>query len=151
MKLYVIRHATAEAAGEAADLHRRLTPSGRRQAEEAGRSLRERGVSRLWLLSSPAARARETAELIAGQFEPAPEVQLLEALYTGPTLESLRSAVGDHPEVALVGHQPFVEHLVRGLLSHPADLRFPPSIVCCLEFESGMVAEGGRLAWVRNP
>jgi phosphohistidine phosphatase len=151
MRLYVIRHATAEAPGEAGDAHRRLTPLGRQQARETGRSIRERGVSLGRLFSSPAARARETAELIAGEFDPPPVVEILDTLYSGPTLEGVLSGVEALSEVGLVGHQPAVEHFVRGLLSHPAELRFPPSTVCCVEFGSVPAPGEGRLAWIFTP
>jgi phosphohistidine phosphatase len=108
MRLYVIRHATAEAPGETGDVHRRLTPLGRRQARETGRSLRERGVSLGRLLSSPAARARETADLIAGELVPSPGIEIIETLYSGPTLEGLFRGTESLSEVALVGHLPSV-------------------------------------------
>jgi phosphohistidine phosphatase len=151
MRLYVIRHATAEGPGEAGDVHRRLTPLGRWQAKEAGRALLNRGVGLGRLFSSPAARARETAELIAGELNPSPAVEILEALYSGPTLEGILCELQSSSEVALVGHLPAVEHFVRALISHPAELRFPPSTVCCVEF-TGAPAQGeGRLVWRITP
>jgi broad specificity phosphatase PhoE len=55
----------AEAEGD------RLTELGRRQAESAGRGLREAGITRL--LSSQMARARETAEVIGPAIGHEPE------------------------------------------------------------------------------
>jgi phosphohistidine phosphatase len=151
MRLFVIRHATAEAPGESGDVHRRLTPLGRRQAGETGRALRERGVLLARLLSSPAARARETAEGIAGAWDPAPPVELLDGLYPGLTVQALSAELGAPGDVALVSHLPWIDHLARALLSHPAELRFPPSTVCCIEFDAALIAGEGRLAWVLTP
>lgn len=78
------QQALAEAEGD------RLTELGRRQAESAGRALREAGITRL--LSSQMARARETAEVIGPAIGYEPE--LLD--YAGELLpgEPFEEAVG---------------------------------------------------------
>lgn len=154
MKLYVIRHAAAAPAGEGSDFGRPLTGLGRLQARAAGRALRERGAAWGAILASPAARAAETAELIAAEFDPAPVLETVESLYGGTSppslLEALRPWEGKG-DLALVGHLPFVEHLVLALLSQTADLRFPAGAICCLEFDSVPVLAQGRLAWLLPP
>ena len=150
-RIYVIRHAAAEDPGERGDSARRLTERGRRQAREAGRALRERAAALGAILSSPAARAAETAELIASEFDPRPILEICGPLYgAGLSLEDLlpRLATGD---LALVGHLPGVEIFARSLLAGSAELRFTTATICCIEFEAAPAAAQGRLAWILNP
>lgn len=151
-RIYVIRHAAAEEPGSRSDYARSLTERGRRQAREAGRALRERAPALLAaILASPAARAAETAEIIAAEFDPRPPLELCEPLYgAGLTIEDLltRGAGGD---LALVGHLPGVELFARSLLSHSAELRFTTAAICCIEFEAAPAVAQGRLAWLLTP
>ncbi len=68
VELYLLRHAHAgnpdEWTGD--DAERPLSPKGRRQAERLGRFLAERGFTTDVILTSPKARAVQTAELVAG-------------------------------------------------------------------------------------
>ena len=68
VELYVLRHAHAgnpdEWTGD--DAERPLSQKGRRQAERLGRFLAERGFTTDVILTSPKARAVQTAELVAG-------------------------------------------------------------------------------------
>ena len=63
MDLILWRHADAE--DGAPDLERRLTKRGRKQAERVAQWLRVRLPDDYELISSPAARATETAEALA--------------------------------------------------------------------------------------
>ena len=62
MDLILWRHAEAEEGGP--DLERRLTPKGRKQAKRVAAWLLQRLPSKFALLSSPALRARQTAEAL---------------------------------------------------------------------------------------
>jgi len=151
IRIYVIRHASAEDPGERGDFARRLTERGRWQARAAGRALRERAPALGTILASPAARASETATLIAAEFHPQPTLEICDPLYgAGVALDDLlpRLIAGD---LALVGHLPGVELFARSLLGHPAELRFPTAAVCCIEFEAPPATAQGRLAWLLAP
>ncbi|MEJ5888435.1 histidine phosphatase family protein [Pseudokineococcus marinus] len=62
--LVVLRHAQAEPVGASSDHARPLTARGEDEARAVGRALRERGISPDVVVSSDAARARRTAELV---------------------------------------------------------------------------------------
>jgi phosphohistidine phosphatase SixA len=64
MKLYLLRHATAEDAA-ASDAARELTRDGREEARIAGQALVALGVKPDHILTSPLVRARQTADLVA--------------------------------------------------------------------------------------
>ena len=77
-----------------------LTPLGERQAEAAGRALAGRGIA--FVLASPAARARETAEDLSRELALSP-----------PAVESRLRPKEPGESVAVVGDR--VDHLVRAL------------------------------------
>ena len=150
-RIYVIRHAAAEDPGDRGDFARRLTERGRWQAREAGRGLRERTPALGAILTSPAARACETAELIAAELDPPPLLEICEPLYgAGPTLHLLLSRL-TRGDLALVGHLPGFEIFARSLLAQAAELRFSTGAVCCIEFETAPALAQGRLTWILSP
>lgn len=66
-QLWLLRHADAEPHGTRPDAERQLTERGRRQARVAGVALARTEVVFGAILTSPKARARETAELALAQ------------------------------------------------------------------------------------
>jgi phosphohistidine phosphatase len=127
-QLWLLRHADAEPHGTRADSERRLTGRGRRQAEAAGGALRELGVSFGAVLSSPKARARETAELALAKLSEghAPELGLhgpLSGDFRGEqALEALAHA-GREGSVLLIGHEPDLSGVIAELTGARVDLK----------------------------
>lgn len=118
MELVLWRHADAEVG--VADLKRELTEKGRRQAKNIARWLRPRLDGDWVVLSSPAARARQTAEAL--------DLDVKVRLTLGP-LETedalLREAEwpGNDRHVIVVGHQPTLGRVAARLLTgHRGDL-----------------------------
>ena len=113
MELILWRHADAE--DGAPDLERRLTKKGRKQAARVAEWLRERLPEDFDLVSSPAARAKETAEALGAK------IRIDEALAPGASPAAIVKASG-WPDAAgtriIVGHQPdlgrALAHLVAG-------------------------------------
>lgn len=120
MDLIVWRHADAGDAqpGLAADLERRLTERGRKQADRMARWLLARLPERISVLSSPAVRARETAAALGAK------VRIEPRLAPGADVADVLAALAwpEGPEarvrhVVIVGHQPTLGRLVSLLLS----------------------------------
>jgi phosphohistidine phosphatase len=111
MDLILWRHAEAEEGG--ADLERELTAKGRKQAERVAAWLQQRLPAKFAVVSSPAARARQTAEALSPRFKTAPNIA------PGAQVSDIVKAAGwpDHNgAVVLVGHQPDLGHAVAFLL-----------------------------------
>jgi phosphohistidine phosphatase len=101
MELLLWRHADAEQG--APDLARKLTPKGRKQAARIAQWVREHVPPGFDVISSPAARARATAEALGVACETSP------LLAPGAPVASILRAAGwpDRDRmVILVGHQP---------------------------------------------
>ncbi len=118
MELILWRHADAEVGHP--DLERKLTDKGRRQAARVAKWLEPRLDGKWRVISSPAARARQTAEALGTK---------VEVCLTLGTLETenalLREAGWPDAEenVIVVGHQPTLGRVAARLVSgHHGDL-----------------------------
>ncbi len=132
--LVVIRHAKSDWDVDAADRDRPLAKRGRRQAPYAGRWIAEQGIVLDLAVVSPAARARQTWALVAGELDVPPPTQVEEAAYTfdGEDLFAVVSALPESARVvALVGHNPAVEEFVETVTGWYAAL--PTSAIAVLE------------------
>ncbi len=112
MDLILWRHGEAEEGG--ADLERQLTAKGRKQAERVAQWLLQRLPGKFSVISSPAARAQQTAEALQANFK------TLKALAPGAQVKDILQAANwpDHKgAVVLVGHQPDLGHAVAYLVS----------------------------------
>ena len=135
-RLILLRHGHAEEGRD--DFARRLTDAGRRAARQAGQGLAQARFTPELVLTSPAPRARETAELVAREcgYERAPRAE--QTLYLGePSAYSsvLRALPKTLSRVLLVGHNPTLSALAREL-GKPADLRPADFVDLALEFDS---------------
>lgn len=99
--IYLLRHGDAEG-GAGEDAARRLTAKGERQAAAAGRALAAIGARIDACLTSPKARAAETAGLACSALGLDPEIA--EELRGGP-FDALALSAG-RGDVLLVGHEP---------------------------------------------
>ena len=119
----ILRHAHAEpAAPGTGDFERPLSRVGEDEADAVGRWLAEHAVAFDEVLSSPATRARQTAErvlAIAGGPAIAFEPHVYEA--TPGTLIDLLDRTDGKQVTLLVGHNPGLEQLVALLLEGRSD------------------------------
>jgi phosphohistidine phosphatase len=115
--IYLLRHGDAEEGDD--DAARRLTQKGERQARMAGRALAVLGVELDACLTSPKARAAETARLACEAFglepETAPELR-------GGGLDAPALATG-RGDVLLVGHEPDLSSEVARLTGGKVKMR----------------------------
>jgi phosphohistidine phosphatase len=122
-RLILLRHGHAEEGRD--DFARRLTDAGRRAARQAGQALAHARFQPQLVLTSPAPRAQETAELVAQGcgYDNAPRAE--QTLYLGEPLAYLtvlRALPGTLARVLLVGHNPTLSDLARQL-GEAANLR----------------------------
>ena len=117
--LYLLRHAHAgdpeRWSGD--DAERPLTDKGRRQAERVGRMLSGADDAPDLVVTSPLARARQTAEIVAGELgvDVVVDRRLVGPLYT-EEVEDILAAAGASERPCLVGHDPDFSSLLGELL-----------------------------------
>ena len=124
--LYVLRHGQAAPEADSdSDHERELTLRGQAEVRRAASSLIERASQPTLVLSSSAARARQTAELCRAASPGNVALVVLDGLYLAePTsyLSALALRAEPHEAVLLVGHNPGLEALIYVLTSHSEHL-----------------------------
>jgi len=143
-RIYLVRHGKAEREHAHGDAARRLSPEGRARfqklLEEAASQLKV-----LRILTSPLARTRQTADLLAAAAHaPVEEVEELAAgRSTGR--EVLRLARGAGDGAAVVGHNPELAEAISIAAGHAEEVK--PGTVAAVD----LLPDGPRLAWLRRP
>ena len=118
--LILLRHAAAESQRlDGRDFDRALTPAGRAEAEAAGRRLAALDSRPQLLLTSPARRARGTADIVARRLGLAAAAMQEDAtLYPGAA-PALRAAIARTDQaigcLLLIGHNPGLSELATVL------------------------------------
>ncbi|HEU5155987.1 MAG TPA: histidine phosphatase family protein [Streptosporangiaceae bacterium] len=145
--LIVLRHAKAASGIGLADADRPLTSPGRRDAEAAGRHLRDNGLVPGLVLCSPVVRTRQTLEAL--RLGPEVEVSYEPRIYQNDVdllFELVRTIPDDTPPVLVIGHNPALHQFVADLGAVDVD-RFPTSACAVLTFEGawGDLAPGGAV------
>lgn len=153
MQLVLIRHARAEErALLKRDRTRALTVDGRRRMRKAARGLHALLPGLSQIATSPLARARQTAAIVAEARDDI-DVTLLPALAPGEppraVLVWLRAQSAD-ATLALVGHEPDLGQLAGWLLSgRPSGfVQFKKGAAALIEFSGAPAAGKGTLAWL---
>lgn len=161
MRVLIVRHADAGDRGEFAktgrpDSERPLTDKGRKQARAAAAAFRELVPSCGLVLTSPYARAAETAELVA-QAWPGVALERAAALEPGARPEqvgALLAARAAADGVAVVGHEPDVGILASWMLAGLDDSRiaFKKGGAALLEVDNRNTLKGrALLRWLMGP
>lgn len=122
-QLIVMRHAKTEQ-GAMSDRARALTSRGRADASAAGDWLVANGLSPDLALTSPAARAHATTDLVCAELATGPDVKVVPDLYGASAAEIVETVAGVDAAVRcvlVVGHNPSMAELAQQLQRDPAD------------------------------
>lgn len=146
-ELLLLRHAHAEAPSSGqADAERVLSERGRTEARDAAAWIAARPSAPSRIVSSPATRARATAEAAAAALDGV-ELRFDPRIYEA-TPGMLLDVIGDHADVdslLLVGHNPGFEELAALLTSgQSGDHRgLPPAGIAVLGLADNAALEPG--------
>ncbi len=158
MKLYLVRHATAEDSNPGLDdKDRALTEEGRTKMARAAGGLRKLKVRPALILTSPLRRAHETAEILASGLTGV-SVEVMPELAPGSDssaiVHALRPYARHKGDLALVGHQPGLGNLASFLMTGSdkrCEFDFKKGGVACLEAEFSDNAVRCTLEWFTTP
>ncbi len=155
MILYILRHAQAEdEAAPGGDEARQLTPRGRSRMRSAAAGLRRMDVKLDGIVTSPLARAAQTADIVAAAYANDPPPQVLPALSTGVAAADVVAALASftrYDNLMIVGHEPQLSALVSLLLSGSTDtvrLRFKKGGCVALELLDRFQRGRAELLWM---
>lgn len=138
--LFIMRHAKSNwDDAKLADLERPLNERGMRTAPIMGKFMRERGIEPSIIISSPAVRAKETAELVKEAANFSTDLKFDERIYeaSARTLLQVVSEIDDTCRTAmLVGHNPGIEGSIRLLTGDMEPMRTAALAVIELNIDS---------------
>lgn len=155
--LYLLRHAESGWGDPGLrDFDRPLNGRGREAAPLVGEFIRERGLRVDLIVSSPAARARQTAALVKESARLPAEPLFDERVYEADAarlLEVVTRAAESAEALMLVGHNPGLEGLLTFLTGEGRSM--PTAALACVSLDVGKWAElrerAGRLEWLVRP
>lgn len=157
MNLYLIRHAEAVELGEngiTEDADRVLTSRGEQQAKAMGKFFKSRGLSIDRVVSSPYARAQQTAELMLKTSGLKVEIESTESLTPNARSKKLARYLmktgGEH--VALVGHLPHLgDFAAWSIGDKKAQIDFEKAGVALISTGDSPIKGNGVLHWLITP
>ena len=150
MKVIFVRHAAAEGRDRKPDAKRELTGKGRQQAGRTAAGLKRIGATAARVLTSPLARAVQTAEIVAETFGDARVEQAdflappVDADAMAERIDALADEAGEAD--VLVGHAPTLDQLAETLAVGKAVglLSLSKASAACVEIDE----DERELAWV---
>jgi phosphohistidine phosphatase len=155
--LLLLRHAKSSwDDSKLRDFDRPLAARGKHDAPRIGKALRERGPAPDLIVSSPAARARETIEAVINSANLTQRPIFDESIYGASSAELMKLIRGLPDEsfcALLVGHNPGFEDTVSRLTG--TSERMPTAALACIEFQierwEDVEDERGKLLWLLTP
>lgn len=162
--LTLLRHGKSNwETGVENDFDRPLKDRGRKDTPLLGRFLAGVGTVPDLVVSSPAERARQTAELLAPAMGYSAEITWEPSIYAasaGELMSVLRNLPDSAGHVLLVGHNPGFEDLTTRLIGADvygmaAGLRLPTGgmahLALSVDTWNAVQANSGQLIWLVNP
>lgn len=159
MNLYIVRHATAVQRGTPGyedDSQRPLTDAGRKRMKKIVNGLSEFGIALDAIVTSPYVRARDTAMILAKEFEMKDKVSLSDSLIPPGNFETLINEIREKYDVenlALVGHEPMLSSLISWLTTGNTAMKIVlrKGGVALLSTENLYVDGRATLQWLLTP
>lgn len=160
MNLYIIRHSLAVDAGTPGyenDSQRPLTEKGQKRFRKIAHSLRAQNIKLDMILSSPYLRARQTAEILADEFNlQSGQLAFSDNLLLTGFVDQLIAEINEKYPVeslALVGHEPALSALIGTLVAGNANLSvtLKKGSVCYLSADNLRHERSASLEWLLTP
>jgi len=154
LKTYFLRHGAAAEPGEwkkGSDFDRPLTDDGRERMAREAKAIRKLDLDLDAIITSPLARARETAEIVASALK-ITAIKEDARLGTGFDLGSLEEILQDHADakaIMLVGHEPSMSSTI-GRLIGGARVDLKKGGLACVDLPDAS-SRAGVLLWLATP
>lgn len=137
------------------DAERQLTPRGRNRTEMVARALKALGLAFDTIVSSPYARAVQTAEIVAGVMGFDDDILHDGRLTPAGTYEGISDLIGELPEresVLVSGHEPSMSSMISGICAQGALLiEVKKASVTAIEIMRIRPSTIGSLLWTLPP
>ncbi len=160
MDIYILRHGIAVvrgAPGIERDSDRSLSEKGATKMRRIARGMKALGLSFDVILTSPYLRARQTAEIVAAEFDAEKKLELCPHLeVAGDPAElvvELQARSDSLESVLLVGHEPYLSELVSVLISgdERTEVTMKKGGLCKLTADKISYGHCANLDWLLAP
>jgi phosphohistidine phosphatase len=159
MNIYILRHGLAEEPGSADypdDADRPLTSDGARKLWKIADGMKALGLKFNLILSSPFARARQTAEIVAQAFNVREKLEFSDTLKPDGDQSALIEVLSHRNQVdnaLLVGHEPYLSSLISMLISGDgrASVVMKKAGLCKISADSLKSGRCASLRWLLTP
>ena len=159
MNLYIVRHAIAVDPGTPGyedDSQRPLTDKGIRKMNKIVKGLHQLDLKLDKILSSPYLRARDTAKILASEFQRGNQLSFSDNLIPPANFEALVAEIHEKYDVdnlALVGHEPMLSQFVSWLTTGDTkmNLILKKGGACCLSADNLYQDHRAELIWLLTP
>ena len=135
--LFLIRHAKSDQSFFGNDFERPLNERGKKDAPEMAKKLLKKNISIDAFVSSPAARAKKTAEFFAKEYQVSNEdIVFISALYNASAevfYEVIKLLPDEKNKVALFSHNPGITYFVNSLIKDVRIDNMPTCAVFAIE------------------
>ena len=126
MDLFILRHGYAgnRLSNPMKDTKRQLTVSGKKEVVEIAKSLKKLGVNFNVIISSPLARAFQTAKIIAEEYNLTEQIEQSEELKPNGSKDFLYnklSKLSIDSVILIVGHEPYLSSMINDIISNNDD------------------------------
>jgi len=158
-----MRHGKSDWEEDVSDFDRPLTERGINDSPLMGKFLLKCGKTPFLIISSPAKRAKETAERLVKSCRYRKKIEFNDSLYENSPGEIIRilQKVDDEIDTAMIiGHNPSIEEATKKLCFREIKtiengIKFPTSAIVCLEVEieswSELYPGDCTMAWFVTP
>lgn len=158
-EVLILRHAKSDWSTGEPDFERPLNERGRNDAPLMGKAIRKSKVVPDLIISSPAKRAKQTANAVIKNSGFQGEVQWPESFYYENyenIIQTIQNVSDAYQRVLIVGHNPKLENLVSALTSNGRlALRLPTAALTLIVFDTNTWKEidkgRGELEWILHP
>lgn len=153
MRLYFLRHGIAfePNAWRGSDFDRPLTGEGSQKMAREAKTMAKLDLELDCILSSPLARAKQTATIVAAECTPSKNVIEDSRLGGGFGSAALGNILRDYADaraIMLVGHEPGMSQTIADLTG--AQVNFKKGMLACIELPSSESVQG-TLGWLLPP
>ena len=146
MKLYLMRH--GQAADIETDPEKGLSSEGKAAIEQLAHRLVEQDITFKQVFHSEKARARQTAEIMAGVLAPEVTPTCKAGLKPNDDPDKLLTDINNWQGNTLIAsHLPFIPHLLMLLTGNSQSTSFTPGTIACLT----KTGSKWQLEWISHP
>ena len=154
--IYLIRHAIAAERGDRwPDDHLRpLVRRGVSRMQQAVAGFRRLDAGIELVLTSPLARAQQTAEVVVLGLRPSPRLEQLAELSPGGSPDQVAAALAPLAgcrSLALIGHEPDLGRLAAWLVGAVEPFTLKKGGICRIDVDRLPPTGNGRLRWLATP